>query len=132
LLTSSTTILLDRDRWAPSKKGMGFVQPVKGQDHWLIDISYLNSHGDLDFLCSVLNAYSQTPEHWDVCETIKEPLVDTIVREALEKYPGQKFRITADKSARFIAKGFDQFIRLGGVAHGPTITLLSGASRRPA
>jgi putative transposase len=25
--------LLDRNRWAPSKKGKGFVQPLKAHDH---------------------------------------------------------------------------------------------------
>jgi len=30
-----------RNRWAPSKKGKGFVQPLKAHEHWHIDISYL-------------------------------------------------------------------------------------------
>lgn len=37
--------LLDRNRWAPSKKGKGFVQPVGPHEHWHIDISYLNVAG---------------------------------------------------------------------------------------
>ncbi len=37
--------LLDRNKWASSKKGKGFVQPLKAHDHWHIDISYLNIAG---------------------------------------------------------------------------------------
>jgi len=37
--------LLDRNRWAPSKKGKGFVQPLKAHDHGHIDISCLNLAG---------------------------------------------------------------------------------------
>ena len=33
-------------RWAkPSKKGTGFVQPLRPHEHWHIDISYLNIAG---------------------------------------------------------------------------------------
>lgn len=38
--------LLDRNRWAPSKKGKGFVQPIGPHEHWHIDISYLNIAGN--------------------------------------------------------------------------------------
>jgi len=55
--------LLDRNRWAPSKKGKGFVQPLKAHEHWHIDISYLNVAGTFYFLCSVLDGYSRAIVH---------------------------------------------------------------------
>ena len=58
--------LLDRKRWAPSKKGTGFVQPLKAHDHWHVDISYLNLAGTFYFLCSVLDGYSRAIVHWEI------------------------------------------------------------------
>ena len=29
----------------PSKKGKGFIQPLKAHEHWHIDISYINING---------------------------------------------------------------------------------------
>src|SRR4029077_186519 len=37
-----------------TKKGTGFVQPLKPHEHWHIDVSYLNSAGAFYFLCSIL------------------------------------------------------------------------------
>ena len=109
--------LLDRNKWAPSKKGKGFVQPLKAHEHWHIDISYLNIAGTFYFLCSVLDGYSRAIVHWEIRETMKEPEVETIVQRALEKYPGQKPRIISDNGPQFIAKDFKQFIRLAGITH---------------
>ena len=109
--------LLDRNRWAPSKKGKGFVQPVGPHEHWHIDISYLNVAGTFYFLCSVLDGYSRAIVHWEIRETMKEPEVETIVQRALEKHPDHKPRIISDNGPQFIAKDFKQFVRLAGITH---------------
>lgn len=109
--------LLDRNRWAPSKKGKGFVQPLQAHEHWHIDISYLNVAGTFYFLCSVLDGYSRAIVHWEIRETMKEPEVETIVQRALEKHPGHKPRIISDNGPQFIAKDFKQFVRLAGITH---------------
>jgi transposase InsO family protein len=79
--------LLDRNRWAPSKKGKGFVQPLKAHEHWHIDISYLNVAGTFYFLCSVLDGYSRAIVHWEIRETMKEPEVETIVQRPWRNIP---------------------------------------------
>ncbi len=109
--------LIDRNRWAPSKKGTGFVQPIKAHDHWHVDISYLNLAGTFYFLCSVLDGYSRAIVHWEIRETMKEPEVETIVQRALEKHPDAKPRIISDNGPQFIAKDFKTFIRLTGISH---------------
>ena len=109
--------LIDRNRWAPSKKGTGFVQPIKAHDHWHVDISYLNLAGTFYFLCSVLDGYSRAIVHWEIRETMKEPEVETIVQRALEKHPDVKPRIISDNGPQFIAKDFKTFIRLSGITH---------------
>jgi len=109
--------LLDRNKWAPSKKGTGFVQPLKAHEHWHVDISYLNVAGTFYFLCSVLDGYSRAIVHWEIRGTMKEPEVETIIQRALEKHPGYKPRIISDNGPQFIAKDFKQFIRLTGITH---------------
>ena len=109
--------LLDRNRWAPSKKGKGFVQPIGPHEHWHIDVSYLNIAGTFYFLCSVLDGYSRAIVHWEIRETMKEPEVETIVQRALEKHPSHEPRIISDNGPLFIAKDFKQFVRPAGITH---------------
>jgi putative transposase len=47
--------LLDRWNRKPSRKGTGFVQPLRAHEHWHIDVSYLNLSGTFYYLCSVLD-----------------------------------------------------------------------------
>jgi len=109
--------LLDRRRWAPSKKGTGFVQPAGPHQHWHIDISYLNLAGTFYFLISVLDGYSRYIVHWEIRETMTERDTETVVQRALEKYPGETPRIISDNGPQFIARDFKAFIRLMGLTH---------------
>jgi transposase InsO family protein len=108
---------LDRRWLSPSKKGMGFVQPLGAHQHWHIDISYINGAGTFFYLCSLLDGYSRYLVHWEVREAMTEPDVETIVQRALEKYPGEKPRIISDNGPQFIARDFKEFIRLTGITH---------------
>jgi len=51
--------LLDRWNRKPSKKGSGFVQPLRPHEHWHIDVAYLNLGGTFYYLCSVLDGASR-------------------------------------------------------------------------
>ena len=64
--------LLDRKNVKASKKGTGFKQPKKPHQHWHIDISYLNLGGTFYFLISVLDGYSRSIVHYDICEKMEE------------------------------------------------------------
>ncbi len=108
---------LDR-RWAaPSKKGTGFVQPLKPHQHWHIDIAYLNIDGTFYFLCAVLDGYSRYIVHWGIRNSMTEQEVETVVQRGLEKYPGARPRIISDNGPQFIARDFKEFIRLVGITH---------------
>ena len=108
---------LDRHRWAPSKKGTGFVQPKKPHQHWHVDISYLNVAGTYYFLCTLLDGYSRFIVHTEIGRSMTEPEVELIVQRALEKFPGEKPRIISDNGPQFLAKDFKLFIRLAGLTH---------------
>ena len=107
------------DRWnrAPSKKGTGFVQPLKAHDHWHVDISYINVAGTFFYLCSLLDGYSRVIVHWDVRPAMTELDVECIVQRAREKYPDARPRIISDNGPQFIAKDFKEFIRITGMTH---------------
>jgi transposase InsO family protein len=108
---------LDRHRWAPSKKGTGFVQPDAPHRHWHTDISYLNLGGTFYFLITVLDGYSRYIVHWEIREAAKEIDVELVLQRALEKCPGAKPRIVSDNGPQFIAKDFKSFVRTQGLTH---------------
>ena len=108
---------LDRQRSVPSKKGTGFVQPLRPHQHWHIDISYINVGGTFHFLCSLLDGYSRYIVHEELRETMKEPEVETVVQRALEKFPGETPRIISDNGPQFIARDFKEYVRLMGMTH---------------
>ena len=107
------------DRWnrSPSKKGTGFVQPLKAHDHWHVDISYINVAGTFFYLCSLLDGYSRVIVHWDIRSAMTELDVECIVQRAREKYPDARPRTISDNGPQFIAKDFKEFIRVTGMTH---------------
>ncbi len=109
--------LLDRCKYAPSKKGTGFVQPDGPHKHWHTDITYINIAGTFYYMCSVLDGYSRAIVHWEIREQMREPDVETIIQRAREKHPGTKPRIISDNGPQFIAREFKIYVRLCGMTH---------------
>ena len=107
------------DRWnrKPSKKGTGFVQPLRPHEHWHIDIAYLNLAGTFYYLCSILDGASRAIVHWEIREAMTEADVECILLRALEAFPDERPRVISDNGPQFIAKDFKEFIRLTGMTH---------------
>jgi len=110
-------VLMEKRILKPSKKGTGFIQPLKPHEHWHIDITYLNLGGTFYYLCSVLDGFSRYIVHWDIRESMKEKDVELIIQKGLEKFPGVTPRMISDNGPQFIAKDFKEFIRLSGMTH---------------
>lgn len=108
---------LDHRQFSPSKKGTGFVQPLRPHQHWHVDISYINLAGTFYFLCTLLDGYSRYIVHGELRESMKEFEVETVIQRAREKFPGEKPRIISDNGPQFIARDFKEFIRLCGMTH---------------
>ena len=108
---------LDRRKFSPSKKGTGFVQPLKPHEHWHIDVSYINVEGTFYYLTSVLDGCSRAILHWDLKESMTEQDVEVILQKALETYLDESPRIISDNGPQFIARDFKEFIRLVGATH---------------
>ena len=113
----SSVGLLKRWNNKPSKKGTGFVQPLKPHEHWHIDISYINICGTFYYLCSVLDGCSRYLVHWELREKMTEKDVEIILQRAREKLPQATPRIISDNGPQFIAKDFKEFIRIAGMTH---------------
>jgi transposase InsO family protein len=101
----------------PTKKGTGFVQPLKAHEHWHVDVSYLNIRGTFYFLCSVLDGYSRFIVHHEIREKMEESDIEIILQRAREAHPGVTPRIISDNGPQFIAKDFKEFIRVAGMTH---------------
>ncbi len=107
------------DKWnkKPSKKGTGFVQPLKPHEHWHIDVSYINICGTFYYLCSILDGCSRYIVDWEIGERMTETDIEILLQRAREKYPDAKPRIISDNGPQFIAKDFKAFIRICGMTH---------------
>jgi transposase InsO family protein len=105
-----------------SKKGTGFVGPLRAHEQWHIDISYLNIKGTFYYLTSILDGYSRFIVHWDIRESMTEKDVAIVVQKAKEMYPNEKPRIISDNGQQFIAKDFKELIRILGMSHVTTST----------
>ncbi len=101
----------------PTKKGTGYVQPLKPHQEWHVDVSYLNIAGTFYFLCSVLDGYSRFIVHHEIREKMEQNDVQTIIQRARECHPGVTPRIISDNGPQFIAKDFKEFIRVTGMSH---------------
>jgi putative transposase len=109
--------LLEKWNKKPSKKGTGFVQPLRPHEHWHVDISYLNICGTFYYLCSLLDGCSRSIVHWEIREQMLETDIEIIIQRAREKYPEARPRIISDNGPQFIAKDFKEFIRISGMTH---------------
>lgn len=109
--------LLNRWNAKPSKKGTGFIQPIRPHEHWHIDISYINICGTFYYLCSLLDGCSRYIVHWEIREQMTEADVEIIIQRAKEKFPEAKPRIISDNGPQFIAKDFKEFVRVLGMSH---------------
>jgi len=109
--------LLKRWNGKSSKKGTGFVQPLKPHEHWHIDVSYVNICGTFYYLCCLLDGCSRYIVHWELREAMTERDIEIILQRAREKFPQATPRIISDNGPQFIAKDFKEFIRVAGMTH---------------
>jgi transposase InsO family protein len=109
--------LLAKWNRTPSKKGTGFQQPLKAHEHWHTDISYVNIGGTFYYLMAVLDGYSRYIVHWEIRESMKEEDVEIMLERAREKFPHARPRLITDNGSQYIARDFQEFVRISGMTH---------------
>ncbi|MGH7663739.1 MAG: IS3 family transposase [Gemmatimonadaceae bacterium] len=107
------------ERWnhRPSRKGTGFVQPLRPHEHWHIDITYINIVGTFYYLCAILDGASRFLVHWELRASMTSMDVEIVLERAREQYPSARPRIISDNGPQFIAKDFKELVRLAGMTH---------------
>jgi len=108
------------NRWSikkPSNKGTGFTQPLKPNDHWHTDISYVNILGTFFFLMTVLDGFSRKVIHHELRANMTEADVEIVMQKALEFHPDVKANLITDNGAQYISKDFKIFIKDSGLKH---------------
>jgi len=80
--------LLSKWNGKPSKKGTGFEQPLAANQHWHIDVSYINISGTFYYLCSILDGCSRYIVNWDLRESMTEADIEIILERAKELHRG--------------------------------------------
>jgi len=109
--------LIGRGDVAPSRKGTGFVQPLRPHEHWHTDISYVNICGTFYYLCAVLDGCSLFIVHWELREQMTECDIEVILQRARELSPEARPRLITDNGPQFISRDFKEFIRMSGMTH---------------
>jgi len=107
------------DGWsrAESKKGKGFVQPLKPHEHWHSDISYLNIAGTFYYFFGLIDGASRYLVHWEIRESMKEADLEIVIERAKGLYPQARPRIISDNGPQYISRDFREFIRVSGMTH---------------
>jgi putative transposase len=93
------------------------VQPLRPHEHGHVDISYLNIAGTFYYLCSLLDGCSRFTVHWEIREPMTGPEIEQVLQRARERFPGVTARIISDNGPQFIARDFQEFIRICGMTH---------------
>lgn len=101
----------------PTRKGTGFVQPLRVHDHWHTDISYLYEFGYRAYLISVLDGCSRAVLHHKVRRSMTSGDVELVLQTAMEKYPAAKPRLITDNGGQFVSYQFKQFLAEAGFTH---------------
>lgn len=109
--------LLEGQGRVESKKGTGFVQPLKPHDHWHSDISYLNIAGTFYYFFGLIDGASRFVVHWEIRGSMKEADLELVIERAKAAHPQARPRIISDNGPQYISRDFREFIRLSGMTH---------------
>ena len=108
------------NRWnvvSTNMKNRGFTQPDKFNEHWHIDIKYVNFKGTFLFLIAIIDGYTRYIVHHELRTHMQESDVEIVVQRAIEKYPDVKPRLISDNGTQFISKDFASYMRTVGLQH---------------
>jgi transposase InsO family protein len=102
---------------APSKKGTGFVQPLRPHEHWHSDVSYLNIAGTFYYFFGLIDGASRYVVHWEIRERMTEADLEVVIERAKALYPQARPRLISDNGPQYVSRDFREFVRLSGMTH---------------
>jgi putative transposase len=102
-------------KWRHQKaKGSGFNQ------HWHLDITYINFKGSFVYLVALIDGYSRFIVHYEIRLSVEALDVEILLERAREKFPGLKPALITDNGPQFIAKEFKSYLQFVGLTHRKT------------
>jgi putative transposase len=106
------------NRWSGKRNrayGSGFNHPSGPNEHWHIDISYVNVQGSFLFMISILDGYSRMVIHHELRTRMQQYDVQITLERAREKYPDASPRLISDNGKQFKAKELKEYLRVCGL-----------------
>ena len=103
-----------------SKKGTGFVQPLKAHEQWHSDITNITAGDTVYYLISILDGYSRSIIAWELRESMKVQDVNIVFQKSKELYPEARPRCISDNGSQYKCKEFSQFITRNEYSHTST------------
>ena len=100
-----------------SKKGTGFIQPLKPHQEWHTDIKYINYKGTFLFFISIMDGYSRYIIHHELRTNMTELDIEIVLQRAIEKYPDMKPKLITDNGSQYISKDFQIYLKEVGLQH---------------
>jgi len=106
-----------RPRAKESRKGKGFVQPIKAHEHWHIDSAYINIAGTFVFIATIVDGFSRLVVARDIAPKMGEKEIEILLQQGRERFPHARPRIISDNGPQFIANDFKQLVKISGMTH---------------
>ena len=100
-----------------TKKGKGFIQPLKPHQQWHTDIKYINFKGTFLFFISILDGYSRYIVHHEIRTSMTEFDIEIVLQRALEKFPDERPVIITDNGSQYLSKDFQLYMKEVGLTH---------------
>jgi len=98
--------------WAApaEEKKKGFEQPVRPNEQWHTDFSYVRVCGAFYFFACVLDGFSRKILVWDLFPTMEGLNIEILVTRAKELYPESHARIIHDNGKQFTSREFLELV----------------------
>ena len=87
----------------PTKKGSGFVPPLRPHEHWPVDVSYRNIAGTCYVLDAVRDGCRRFIVPWEIRANMAASDLETISQRGREQFADAQPRIISDNGPQFVA-----------------------------
>lgn len=95
-------------KWAKTHdvKKKGFDQPLRPNEQWHTDFSYVRIHGVFYYFACILDGFSRKMLVWDLFPSMEALNIELLIMRAKELYPDAHARLIHDNGKQFYARNF--------------------------
>ena len=96
------------------KNGKGLIQVDKPNVVWSGDITYIKLKKGFAYLCAIIDWCSKKIISWKISNTIDVHLTNSVLKDALSKYPKPKI-FNSDQGSQYTAKEHIEILKDNGI-----------------